>query len=165
MIGHSKTMTLVRVKETNNIFGAYVACEWPKLTADMAGLAYDPSGTSFLFSLTNAHHRPLRFRLSDPTKMAVKTYAQTGPMFGNDGGGGSAVGCMKNGRPADALNGCWDRGMQGRNFELDLACEAKAGLPKPGFDPHATGFLSGSAVRAGVDFVDFGCEEFEVWVF
>jgi len=41
------------------VFGAYTHCKWPENKS--GGVVADPSGLSFLFSLTNATGRAVRF--------------------------------------------------------------------------------------------------------
>jgi hypothetical protein len=76
------TITLVRVADSNCVFGAYVSVSWPSIPEGkwFAPVA-DESKTSFLFSLSNSYNRPLKFRLRNE-KFAIYGHTSHGPVFG-----------------------------------------------------------------------------------
>lgn len=75
------TLTIVKVAGTGYVFGAYTAISWRQPTAVKIPLP-DPSGSSFLFSLTNAYGRPFRMSLAD-TSRAISVGGGHGPCFGS----------------------------------------------------------------------------------
>jgi hypothetical protein len=64
------------------IFGAFTAVSWPKPTEKYATVA-DPSGSSFLFSLTNEYQRPFRMSLKDKSR-SISLDDFNGPCFGGE---------------------------------------------------------------------------------
>jgi hypothetical protein len=76
------TITLVKVAGTNFVFGAYSAVSWPQVPAgSFFTPVSDESKSSFLFSLLNAHRRPLKFKLKH-SDYAIYAHASHGPVFG-----------------------------------------------------------------------------------
>jgi hypothetical protein len=164
--GHANTLTLVKVHGTNNIFGAYTACKWPVNPVSEVGVK-DDSCQSFFFSLINEHRRPLRFRMPRdcrPSRPVLKSNRNFGPLFAEREDGLSAWGLMWQGMEADEKHSCWDRGLEGTDFEVDKDGERGDGFELPKFDAMAPGFLSGSKNKsARVKGMGFSCAEIEVY--
>src|SRR5689334_16817588 len=79
------TLTLIQAGRTGNVFGAYTAVAWPKQSARGSPSlnVADPSGMSFMFSLTNEYDRPFRLSLADRT-CAMRASSANGPMIGGE---------------------------------------------------------------------------------
>ena len=105
------------MKETGNICGAFTPLQWPK---EDVGPVADPSGRTFLFSLSIAHGRAVRLKLTDAQR-ALSCRKEFGRGFGR--------GCDLRVGFEEAMNaprGCYTCP---NAFELDHAAEAAAGLP------------------------------------
>jgi hypothetical protein len=70
-LGHSPTLTLMRVKESSNIFGVYFAGTWAQCDR-FDPLARDESRDSFLFSLRNELGRSLRWQLHNSSRPVAR---------------------------------------------------------------------------------------------
>lgn len=80
------------------MFGAYTHCKWPK--DKDSGVVADRSGHSFLFSLTNAVNKPVRFSLRK--KEHAIAVSSIGFRFGFDG---ANFALNHGGRAADEAQG------------------------------------------------------------
>jgi hypothetical protein len=157
--GHGPTMTLVRVKDTDFIFGAYTSVPWPKLE-DMpkederyGSPTTDPQSQlqpqCFMFSLVNAQQRPLRFLLQHPISVSCKRNGST--TFGL---WSCTLELMMN-KPGNEPESNASRGLEGNtHYKLDVQSELEAGLEPPNFSC-GPDFLAGSTL--------FACAEIEVY--
>jgi hypothetical protein len=77
--GHSNTLTLLKVKGSEFIFGGYTTVSWD----GSRGPKSDPN--AFIFSLTNKDNTPVKMKI-DPNKhkFAIYCYPFCGPTFGAD---------------------------------------------------------------------------------
>jgi hypothetical protein len=77
--GHSNTLTIVKAKGSEFIFGGYMMVSWDC----SSGFKSDPN--AFLFSLTNGDKRPVKMKV-DPNKSqyAIRCDSRWGPSFGGD---------------------------------------------------------------------------------
>ena len=75
--GHSNTLTIVKAKESEFIFGGFTTVTWESSSLFKS----DPN--AFLFSLTNRDKRPLKTKI-DPNKHqhAIHCNSDDGPTFG-----------------------------------------------------------------------------------
>lgn len=120
------TLTLVKAARTGYVFGAYTAVEWPKPSDEDVNVA-DPSGRSFLFSLSNKYQRPFRLSLVDSTRAICSPADEdgTGPDFGGSDTEGPDLKfpnfvLMNNGQPADAAKGnCCNTPRDDKAYQLD----------------------------------------------
>ena len=91
--GRGATLTFVKVAGSNYCWGAYMAVEWPAVPqGEFFVPALDPQAKSFMFSLVNAHGRPL--------KLKIKTSA--GPLAAVAGARRAAAGADLAAGPAAA---------------------------------------------------------------
>jgi len=114
----------------------------------------DPSGRTFLFSLVNAHGRPVKLRLKAGHHDKALYLNGGGPGFG----GGSDLRLMSRGRPANKEDGC---SVFPYSYELDRAAEAAAGLPPIPF-AHDNTLLVGDDGQ-GHRLVEFAAAEIEMY--
>ena len=114
----------------------------------------DPSGRTFLFSLVNAHGRPVKLRLMDNHRSEAFLLNEGG---GLDFGGGADLCLMQQGRPANSKEGCY---VCPDSFELDHAAESAAGLPPIPFDYDKT-LLAGDGQEE--EYVEFAAAEVEMY--
>ncbi len=72
--GHSNTLTILRAKESEFVFGGFASVEWDSFSKDK------PDPNAFIFSLT----KPLKMKV-DPnhTDMAIYCDSEFGPVFGD----------------------------------------------------------------------------------
>jgi hypothetical protein len=77
--GHSNTLTLLKAKESQFIFGGFTSAKWDSFSGDKA----DPN--AFIFSLTNKDNKPVKMKI-DPNKhrRAIYCHSNYGPSFGCD---------------------------------------------------------------------------------
>ena len=77
--GYSNTLTIVKAKGSEFIFGGYTMVSWDC----SSGFKSDPN--AFLFSLTNGDKRPVKMKV-DPNKSqyAIRCDSRCGPSFGGD---------------------------------------------------------------------------------
>ena len=76
--GKSNLLTLIRVKRNGFVFGAWTPFQWPVSEPKNHSVKIaDPMGTTFLFSLVNAHNRAIKLRLKESHK------AHAGRVFSN----------------------------------------------------------------------------------
>ena len=120
------------------VFGAYTHCAWP---AAARGVVADPSGRSFLFSLSNKDNHPLRFSLKDKGRAIHVTGNSV--MFGKDKGQSSVFCnlCLFHGLAANA-----DKG----NFVFDLDNPLSA-YQADGGAPVAHNFVAGDVYFAAAE--------------
>jgi hypothetical protein len=135
-------VTFRQAAGTGYVFGAYTAVDWPNRPArgTPAVNVSDPSGSSFLFSLTNKYDRPFRMSLID-CECALCVHPTAGPMFGADvkDAVGKLVNCcnlylMLHGKAANESRGNWSSNhSDGENaYQLD----EWAGAPPIDFNPN-----------------------------
>lgn len=125
----------------------------------------DPSGRTFLFSLTNAHGQAVKLRLkADHRDKALNLNGDDhGPGFGR-----GADLCLIRGAAADVSGAC---DTEPGSFELDREAESAAGLPPIPFAYDKT-LLAGvydnsddddEAEEEAYDYVSFAAAEIEVY--
>ena len=85
------------------MFGAYTHCKWPKDVGSGKAPVADPSGHSFLFSLTNVTGKVVRFSLRDKNQALTLS---TGVYFGYSGHP-FALNCGHNGSDCGDGNRTW----------------------------------------------------------
>jgi len=78
--GHSNTLTLLKAKESQFIFGGFTTVSWyrsKKCKSD---------SNAFLFSLTNKDNQPVKMKIIDPNEHdhAICCVYKCGPSFGCD---------------------------------------------------------------------------------
>ena len=79
--GHSNTLTILKAKESQFIFGGFTAVQWDSSSVWKS----DPN--AFIFSLTNKDSKPLKLKVdSNRHEYAIGCYAGNGPIFGGGGG-------------------------------------------------------------------------------
>jgi hypothetical protein len=82
--GHSKTLTLLKAKESEFIFGGYTTVDW-KSCPRPGKYKSDPN--AFIFSLTNRDNKPIKIKI-DPNnhkhKHAIYCHSYYGPTFGDN---------------------------------------------------------------------------------
>ena len=122
------------------MFGAYSRSCWP--TTD--GLVADPSGQSFLFSLTNKGDKPLRFSLRDTDRAIYR--GANGVRFGYDKTAGRSQ-CNSN--LCLMVGGCAANDDQG-NFVCDLSNQLSA-YQADGGAPVARDLVAGGVWFAAVE--------------
>jgi hypothetical protein len=78
--GKSNTLTIIKPKESSNIFGGFTAVSWE--SGRSPGI-YKSDQNAFIFSLTNKDNRPVKMKI-DPKrhKYAIYCYPNDGPTFG-----------------------------------------------------------------------------------
>jgi hypothetical protein len=100
---------LCKAKGTGNIFGAFCANAWPSLREFEPEGKWksipDPRRKCFLFSLSNRHQRPLRFKLVTLERAMGVRSGDWGPLFGF--GNGRNLQFMVEGKAADEVGGSW----------------------------------------------------------
>ena len=75
--GHSNTLTILKTKETSNIFGGFTSTAWDSINEWKS----DPD--SFLFSLVNQDNKPIKMKVDKyETKTAIYCDSLFGPSFG-----------------------------------------------------------------------------------
>jgi hypothetical protein len=167
------TLTVVRVKGSNNVFGAYVATSFPmpsvgdedEAEKDEEASYPDFTGSSFLFSLENKSSRPLRFKLADKFKSkALGSRRRGGPMFGS--GNANCLGFMVNG-PANAPRANNDYGAgEDEAFQPDFDFERanNGGEAEEDIIKIGKGWFAGNEEDAeGNALSGFACAEIEVF--
>jgi len=111
----------VQVADNGFVFGVFVPVSWPADAATASRPVADPSSRTFLFSLANAHGRPVKLRLKEDQrdKALAVNGSGYGPSFGHNDlwliFGSSAI----------LPHGCY---VQPESFDLDHGAEAAAGL-------------------------------------
>ena len=77
--GHTNTLTLLKAKESQFIFGGFTTVSWNSSN----NFKSDPN--AFIFSLTNKDNKPLKMKI-DPNqhKYAIGCHSSFGPRFGDD---------------------------------------------------------------------------------
>ena len=77
--GHSNTLTILKAKGSEFIFGGFTAVDWDS-TSDWKS---DPN--AFLFSLTNKYNKPFKLKIDpDLHEQAIYCRIDMGPGFGED---------------------------------------------------------------------------------
>jgi hypothetical protein len=132
----------------------------------------DPSGRTFLFSLTNAHGRAVKLRLKNSERSRALNIAR-GP-FGPGFGGGADLRLMC-GKAAARSRGCYSDPTQPA-FEIDndsdvglggdgdgaAGVSAGSGLPQPVDFAYDESLLAGDDGK-GAAFCFFAAAEIECW--
>jgi hypothetical protein len=79
--GHSNTMSILKAKESEFIFGGYTTVSWES----SARGKYKSDPNAFIFSLKNKDNQPLKMKI-DPNghHRAIYCYSSFGPTFGGD---------------------------------------------------------------------------------
>jgi hypothetical protein len=79
--GHSNTLTIIKAKESEFIFGGFTAVHWESST----NRKWKSDPNAFIFSLTNKDSKPLKMKI-DPNehKHAIGCHSIYGPTFGDD---------------------------------------------------------------------------------
>jgi hypothetical protein len=77
--GHSNTLTIVKAKGSEFIFGGFTSINWDSL----GRWRHKSDPNAFLFSLTNGDNRPLKIKI-DPNQRQYAIYCDSeyGPLFG-----------------------------------------------------------------------------------
>ena len=128
-----------QVSGSGYLCGGFTPLSWPSLRNAFVG---DSSGRTCLFSLVNAHGRPVRLRLSARHgHRALHVSQASGPGFGV----GADLLLMED-APADQRDSCYARA---HSFELDQRAEAAAGLPPVAFAYDSTLLAGGRKDRDG----------------
>jgi hypothetical protein len=73
--GESSTLTIIKAKSSDFIFGGYTDAEWESFGGDKS----DPN--AFIFSLINKDHKPCKMNVTDPNR-AIYCSSRYGPIFG-----------------------------------------------------------------------------------
>jgi hypothetical protein len=73
--GKSSTLTIIKAKHSDFIFGGYTEAQWQSREAEKS----DPN--AFTFSLINKENEPCKMNVSDPNK-AIYCISRHGPIFG-----------------------------------------------------------------------------------
>jgi hypothetical protein len=73
--GKSSTLTIIKVKSSDFIFGGYTEAEWESCEEEKS----DPN--AFIFSLINKDNKPCKINVSDPNR-AIYCSSRFGPIFG-----------------------------------------------------------------------------------
>jgi hypothetical protein len=73
--GKSSTLTIIKAKSSDNIFGGYTEAKWESGENDKS----DPN--AFIFSLINRDSKPCKINVSDPNR-AIYCSSRYGPIFG-----------------------------------------------------------------------------------
>jgi len=165
VVGHAPTsLVLVKVKQSGNIFGGYFGVRIPSPpTEDEPDKdIMDPSGTSFLFSLVNREHRPLRFKLDLTRKAPLQVQQDSDFCFGarvvEAGKVSQYPTCVlwNGGELANHTDGVVANSIKDSEtaHEIDLECEREAGLEAPTFELDKA-FLTGN--------LSFSCQEIECY--
>jgi hypothetical protein len=77
--GHSNTLTILKAKQSNFIFGGFSTAAW-----DSSSFCKSDSN-AFIFSLTNKDNQPLKMEIDpDEHEYAIRCDSIFGPIFGND---------------------------------------------------------------------------------
>jgi len=75
--GHSNTLTLLKAKETEFIFGGFTSVEWDSSSY------YKPDRNAFIFSLTNKDNKPLKMKFNpNEHHHAIFCHSEFGLTFG-----------------------------------------------------------------------------------
>ena len=136
------------------VCGAYAPVKWPADAAALRAFIHDPSSCTFLFSLVNAHGRPVKLRSKPDQGYSVNLDgALNGPGFGD-----TDLRLMA-GSAADEPHGCVVAGSN--SFELDHEAERAAGLPPIPFE-YDQKLLAGDDGK-GRALVTFAAAEIEVY--
>jgi hypothetical protein len=138
------------------VCGAFTPVSWPADAATRDGFVADPSGRTCLFSLVNAHGRPVKLRLKAAHRK--KALSMKGGGCGPGFGGAADLRLMRLGIAANQPRGCVT---QPNSFELDQEAEAAAGLPSIPFVHDKK--LLGSAHDQSGDRAFFDAAEIEVY--
>jgi hypothetical protein len=78
--GHTNTLTIVKAKESSNIFGGFTTVDWESSSSGK----YKSDPNAFLFSLTNSDQRPCKIRIDgNQVLYAIYCHEGWGPVFGN----------------------------------------------------------------------------------
>jgi hypothetical protein len=80
--GHLNTLTIVRAKESSNIFGGFTSVSWESTTNGR----YKSDPYAFIFSLTNKYNEPIKININPSYhEFAISCDSRCGPTFGLDG--------------------------------------------------------------------------------
>jgi hypothetical protein len=75
--GHSNTLTILKAKESQFVFGGFTTVSWDSFSGDNS----DPN--AFIFSLTNKDNTPLKMKVDpDEHESAICCHSRYGPIFG-----------------------------------------------------------------------------------
>jgi hypothetical protein len=77
--GHSNTLTIIKAKDSQFIFGGYTTVDWD------CSFKFKSDPNAFIFSLTNKENKPLKMKV-DPNRheYAIRCHPKFGPTFGFD---------------------------------------------------------------------------------
>jgi hypothetical protein len=79
--GHSNTLTILKAKGREFIFGGYTEAEWESPTNGK----YKSDPNAFIFSLTNKDNQPLKMKIKlNEHEFSINCHSRYGPIFGND---------------------------------------------------------------------------------
>ena len=79
--GHSNTLTILKAKESEFIFGGYTTVSWES----PARGKYKSDPNAFIFSLTNKENKPLKMNINpNQHESAICCHSSWGPTFGED---------------------------------------------------------------------------------
>jgi hypothetical protein len=134
------------VAGNGNVLGGYLVPSWKANDCWVS----DPTVRTFLFSLVNAHSRPVKFKQSSAACAAA---CSTGTLFLCGVGLSLMTSQASNEQFANGENGT------APNLELDDEYERKYGLAKPNFSL-GPGFMSAGGIPGRGR---FACEEIEVF--
>jgi len=77
--GHSNTLTIIKAKESEFIFGGFTTVDW-----DTTG-QWKSDPVAFIFSLTNKDNQPLKMTIDrNAVEYAICCNSELGPTFGDD---------------------------------------------------------------------------------
>ncbi len=78
--GRANTLTIVKAKESQFIFGGFTSVSWESSTNGK----WKSDRHAFIFSLTNKDNKPLKMKIdSNEHKYAIRCNSNFGPTFGN----------------------------------------------------------------------------------
>jgi hypothetical protein len=72
--GHLPTLTIVKVRNSGNIFGGYTEADW-------SGDRFKTDSNAFIFSLKNKDNKPCKIRSTQPS-LSIRCGPSQGPSFG-----------------------------------------------------------------------------------
>ena len=76
--GHSNTLTILKAKGSEFIFGGFTTAEWDSSSE------LKSDANAFIFSLTNKDNKPLKMKVIPNEQSAIYCDSESGPIFGND---------------------------------------------------------------------------------
>ena len=74
----AKTLTIIKAKESGNIFGGYTEATWEQIGPKWH---YKEDKNAFIFSLVNKHNQPIKMKTQNPSK-SIEADIKWGVIFG-----------------------------------------------------------------------------------